>query len=66
MDDMVDLWDKGVLFSRTALHPLGQMTNSAIIAAIMDLPAARKTSGLAGHSSHYCMLVLPPIHFSEN
>jgi Transposase family tnp2 len=64
MDDMVDSWDKGVLFSRTALHPLGRMTNSAIIAAVMDLPAARKTSGLAGHSSHFYCTVCQCFHQS--
>ena len=62
MDDMVDLWNKGVLFSNTALHPLGWMTNSAIVAAIMDLPAARKMSGLAGPTSHFYCSVCQCFH----
>jgi hypothetical protein len=64
MDDMVDSWNEGVLFSRTALHPSGRMTNSAIVAAVMDLPAARKASGLAGHSSHFYCSVCQCFHLS--
>jgi hypothetical protein len=55
IDDLVVSWDNGVRYSRTALHPTGRITRSAIIAAVMDLPAARQTSQLASHSSHfYC------------
>ena len=55
IDDMVDSWKRGVRISRTASHPAGRMTNSAIAAAVMDLPAARKASGLAASTSHfYC------------
>ena len=62
MDDMVDSWNKGALFSHTALHPLGWMTNSATVAAIMDLPAACKTSGLAGPTSHFYCSVCQCFH----
>jgi hypothetical protein len=55
MDDMVVAWEKGVHFSRTALHPTGRLTRSAVAASVNDLPAARKAAGFAGHSSHfYC------------
>jgi Transposase family tnp2. len=55
IDDLKASWENGVIFSRTALHPTGRMTRSAIIAAVCDLPAARQAAGLAGHSSHfYC------------
>jgi Transposase family tnp2 len=55
IDDMVMAWEKGVQFSRTALHPTGRFTQSAIIMAVNDLPAARHASGLAAATSHhYC------------
>ncbi|KAF8579240.1 hypothetical protein K439DRAFT_1648539 [Ramaria rubella] len=45
----------GIHFSRTSLYPTGRFTRSAIAASINDLPAARKASVLASHSSHfYC------------
>jgi hypothetical protein len=55
INDMVDSWHRGIRISHTALHATGRMTNSAIAAAVMDLPAARKASGLAASTSHfYC------------
>lgn len=55
VDDMVQSWDKGVRYSRTALHPGGRVTRSAVIVAVNDLPAARHTAQLASHSAHiYC------------
>jgi hypothetical protein len=55
IDALVESWDNGVRYSRTALHPHGKTTHSAVIAAVMDLPAARHASQLASHSSHfYC------------
>jgi hypothetical protein len=55
IDALVESWDTGVRYSRTALHPNGKTTRSAVIAAVMDLPAARHASQLASHSSHfYC------------
>jgi hypothetical protein len=55
IDDMVVAWERGVRFSRTALHPNGRTTRSAIVAAVNDLPGARKVSAFAGIGSHfYC------------
>ena len=48
-------WERGVRFTRTANHPNGRDTRSAIAIAVCDLPAARKVNQSAGHSSHfYC------------
>lgn len=42
-------------YSRTANHPTGRDTRSAIALGLGDLPAVRQMSALAGHSSHnYC------------
>ncbi|KIM77364.1 hypothetical protein PILCRDRAFT_12008 [Piloderma croceum F 1598] len=52
IDALVESWDNGVWYSHTSLHPHGKTTHSAVIAAVMDLPAA---SQLTGHSNHfYC------------
>ena len=55
IDDLVTSWKHGIHYSRTALHPSGRTIRCAIIAAVMDLPAARKASQLAPVTSHfYC------------
>ena len=64
MDDMVASWEKGIRFSRTALHPEGRTAHSAIIASVMDLPAARKSAGLAAASSHFYCSVCQCFHQS--
>ena len=55
MDDLVEAFDKGVKYNRTARHPTGRPVRSAVAAAVMDFPAARSTNGLSSVSSHhYC------------
>ncbi|KIM50309.1 hypothetical protein SCLCIDRAFT_77384, partial [Scleroderma citrinum Foug A] len=46
-------WKQGVRYSRTANHPGGRVTRSAIVLAVCDLPAARHLAALAGTSSHF-------------
>lgn len=46
-------WEKGVRYSRTAMHPDGKMTCSALAVAVMDLKAARGVTGL-GQNNHAC------------
>lgn len=46
-------WERGVRYDRTALHPNGRLTHSALAAAVMDLKAARGTTGL-GQNNHEC------------
>jgi hypothetical protein len=53
--DLKVSWERGYTFSRTALHPTGRITRSAIAAVVCDLPAARQAAQMAGHQSHfYC------------
>jgi hypothetical protein len=55
IDDMAIAWDRGIHITRTPRYPEGRDTNSAVAAVVCDLPAARKASAMAGHSSHfYC------------
>src|SRR5882757_3194416 len=39
IDDMVDSWERGINFSKTACFPTGRLTHSAIVLAVCDLPA---------------------------
>ena len=64
IDDLVVSWENGVRYSRTTSHPMGRMTHSAIIAAVIDLPAARHASQLAGHGSHFYCSVCQCFHLS--
>jgi hypothetical protein len=55
MNDLVDAWERGIKFSKTACYPNGRLTRCAVALVICDLPAARHLSCLAGVSSHfYC------------
>jgi hypothetical protein len=55
VDDLLELWDPGVRFSRTYNHPTGRTLRCALIAVICDLPAARKLGGFASfHHQHFC------------
>ncbi len=55
IDDFLVSWERGVRYSRTACHPAGRDTRSAVALCVCDLPGARKISQTAGHSSnHYC------------
>ena len=55
IDDFVTSWKAGVHYSKTVLYSSGHTVCCAIIAAVMDLLAARKTSQLAPVTSHfYC------------
>ncbi|KAG1802900.1 uncharacterized protein HD556DRAFT_1227597 [Suillus plorans] len=52
---MVESWERGICYSRTALHVSGRVTRSIIVFLVCDLPAARKAAQLAGPTSHfYC------------
>ena len=46
-------WEREVHFSHTATHPNGRVTRCALAAAVMDLKAARGTTGL-GQNKHDC------------
>ena len=55
IDDLEMSWKTGVHYSKTALYSSGRTVRCAIVAAVMDLLAARKASQLAPVTSHfYC------------
>lgn len=55
IDDLIDAWECGIKFSKTAYYPTSQLTHSAVPLIVCDLPAACHLSSLAGVSSHfYC------------
>lgn len=53
IDHLVESWEKGVRYSKTARHPEGRLTRTAIAAVVCDLPAARHLSQLASATSHH-------------
>ncbi|KAG1866120.1 hypothetical protein F4604DRAFT_1928133 [Suillus subluteus] len=53
VDDMLESWEHGIRYNRTALHAGGWVTRSAIACLVCDLPAARKATQLAGPTSHF-------------
>ena len=55
IDNLETLWKTGAHYSKTALYSSGHTVHCAIIAAVIDLLAAHKTSQLAPVTSHfYC------------
>ncbi|KAF8834778.1 hypothetical protein BDN67DRAFT_992590 [Paxillus ammoniavirescens] len=51
------IWERGVHFNRTALHPAGQVVRSVVVCVVCDLPVARKAAQLFGPRSHfYCSI----------
>lgn len=53
VDDLIDLWFRGIFLSKTATRSTGRLVRAAFIPLVCDLPALRKTGGFAGHSSHH-------------
>jgi hypothetical protein len=62
IDDMVASWEFGIRMSKTPTFPDGRNTRSAVAAVVCDLLAARKTAGLASHSSYYYCSVCSCCH----
>lgn len=51
--ELLELWNDGVWYSRTALFPEGRIARGALIPVVSDLGAVRKTTGQASHSATY-------------
>ncbi len=47
IDELLDFWSPGVLFSRTSDHYYGKVVQCALVCVVSDLLAARKTNGFA-------------------
>lgn len=56
VDELLEFWHRGVFFPETAERTtFGRVVRAVVIPLVCDLPALRKTSGFAGHSSrHFC------------
>lgn len=57
VDDFANSWKHGIFYPQTALRPNGRLTHSIIAAGVMDLPAARHASSMAGITSHHICTV---------
>jgi len=53
MRDLAASWEHGVRYSKTANHPDGRLTRSAVVLAVCDLPTARHLAALASIGSHF-------------
>ncbi len=55
VDELLELWHKGLELQRTALKDAGRLIRAAIIPLVCDLPALRKVGGFAHHkATHFC------------
>lgn len=65
VNDLLDFWDPGVYYTRTAAYKEGRRCRCAIVPLVSDLPAARQMMGRASFSSNnfctYCSLQLQDI-----
>ncbi|KAI0323541.1 hypothetical protein GY45DRAFT_1264393 [Cubamyces sp. BRFM 1775] len=50
VDELLDFWDPGVYYSRTALRPNGRLARAALVPVVADLLAARQLSGFGPHN----------------
>ncbi|KAI9063132.1 hypothetical protein FKP32DRAFT_1534736, partial [Trametes sanguinea] len=53
VDEMLELWEPGVFFSRTMNFAEGRLVRCALVPLVCDLPAARQTAGLGAHNAKY-------------
>ena len=52
VDELLELWDRGVYLSEVAERAMGCLIRVAVIPLVCDLLALRKTAGFAPHSAH--------------
>ncbi|KAI7935194.1 hypothetical protein MJO28_016832 [Puccinia striiformis f. sp. tritici] len=52
VQDLTTLWRPGLSLPSTYRHPRGRHIQCALMPFFADLPACRRTLGLAGHASH--------------
>ncbi|KAH9936457.1 uncharacterized protein B0H18DRAFT_818538, partial [Fomitopsis serialis] len=53
VDQLLDFWNPGVFFERTALYERGRLVRCALVPLICDLPAARQVSGHGSAAATY-------------
>ena len=51
--ELLQLWEHGITYTRTALHPQGRIARGLLVPVVADLGAVRKTTGHGSHSSTY-------------
>lgn len=65
--ELQSLWDSGLTLSKTPMHPGGRMIRAALLPVIADLPALRRSLGLAGvRSKNFCSFCHLPIQHVNN
>ncbi|KAL1944059.1 hypothetical protein VTO73DRAFT_3877 [Trametes versicolor] len=58
VDELLDFWNPGVYYTKTALSPEGRLVRAALVPLVADLLAARQLSGMGphNHSRFLCSL----------
>lgn len=51
VDELLEFWDTGVFFSRTALFPEGRLVRCALVVGVADAPAMSKIAGKLSNAS---------------
>ncbi|RPD52521.1 hypothetical protein L227DRAFT_514709 [Lentinus tigrinus ALCF2SS1-6] len=51
--EFLELWNDGVTYTRTAMHPQGRTARGLLVPVVADLGAVRKTTGYGSHSATY-------------
>jgi hypothetical protein len=60
--EFVESWNRGIRYSRTALHAEGRLWRSAIVSLVCDLPGGRKLTGLASQNHRiFCFCCDAPL-----
>ncbi|KAI0362933.1 hypothetical protein BV20DRAFT_905682, partial [Pilatotrama ljubarskyi] len=50
VDELLEFWNPGVNYTRTAKATYGRLVRAALIPLVCDLPAARQVAGLGAHN----------------
>ena len=55
IDDLLEFWQPGVYYLRTALRPQGRRARAALVPVICDILGARQVAGLGAHNHTYIL-----------
>jgi len=67
VDELLEFWEPGVFFSRTARHRLGRVVSLAVIPLVCDVLGARQVGGFLSHAATlFCSFCLLPADMIEN
>ncbi|KAH9893362.1 hypothetical protein C8Q73DRAFT_608263, partial [Cubamyces lactineus] len=67
VDELLEFWNSGVYYSRTAKHALGRLVRCVLVPLVCDLPAARQTAGFGQYNAKFfCSMCRLPKNDIDN